>query len=422
MIHRPRYSAAFTLVELMISLFMVVLLMVGINMVFKLSSDTVGMGQAAIGMSRDNRSVQSIMQDDASKWLKDAPAFVIVNELVKDQNNPSILHRRDYFAFPANGLFHRQTGWDDNSYVSTSASYEAWIWYGSTFPVPVLGSPNNGIPSNVVGRMAMLMRDQPSFPNNGENYFPRSTSVALSPLGINTFSTKVNAKRAYSIFESRYDLAGGTLVQLRQDIGLVRPIPDDGTSPVSSNQSINWWQPLIYRFQCNTKLPKPMTPADVAQATPFLVGNCSEFIVEFAGDYFKQDPNTADVLYDKNNPTLTDGEIDFDWVRGQGSNIPNRQIRWYGLDRRIVDDGQQPILRGSGDVFPAYVVANSTLTSREPNIYFERPPMPGFTQKNQYIAVWANQAPKLVRITMKLDDPTGRIQDGQWVQFILGPQ
>jgi hypothetical protein len=30
-----------------------------------------------------------------------------------------------------------------------------------------------------------------------------------------------------------------------------------------------------------------------------------------------------------------------------------------------------------------------------------------------------NDAPAMIRITMKVDDPTGRIKDGQWFQYIL---
>ena len=53
----PRPRPAFTIVELMISIALVVILMVGIHQVFKMSSDTVSMGHALADMARDNRSV-----------------------------------------------------------------------------------------------------------------------------------------------------------------------------------------------------------------------------------------------------------------------------------------------------------------------------------------------------------------------------
>src|SRR4051812_22178171 len=68
---------AFTIIELMISIAMVVILMVGINQVFKMSSDTVGVGQAVADMSRANRSVQSTFHDDFQRLMKDAPLFII---------------------------------------------------------------------------------------------------------------------------------------------------------------------------------------------------------------------------------------------------------------------------------------------------------------------------------------------------------
>src|SRR5882762_1931281 len=73
----PRCRPAFTLVELMISIAMVVILMVGIHQIFKMTSDTVGMGQQLGSFARDNRSVQGIFHDDYQRLMKDAPLFII---------------------------------------------------------------------------------------------------------------------------------------------------------------------------------------------------------------------------------------------------------------------------------------------------------------------------------------------------------
>jgi hypothetical protein len=37
----------------------------------------------------------------------------------------------------------------------------------------------------------------------------------------------------------------------------------------------------------------------------------------------------------------------------------------------------------------------------------------------RYTCAWHNDGPLMIRITMKVDDPTGRIKDGQWFQYIL---
>ena len=36
-----------------------------------------------------------------------------------------------------------------------------------------------------------------------------------------------------------------------------------------------------------------------------------------------------------------------------------------------------------------------------------------------YTCAWHNDGPLLIRITMKVDDPTGKLKDGQWYQYIL---
>ena len=52
--NQPR--RAFTLIEVMISIALVLILVLGINQVFKLTSDTVGAGQALASKARDYRA------------------------------------------------------------------------------------------------------------------------------------------------------------------------------------------------------------------------------------------------------------------------------------------------------------------------------------------------------------------------------
>src|SRR3954468_7115745 len=73
----PRSSAAFTIVELMISIALVVILMVGVHQVFKMSSDTIGMGNSVGAMSQSNRSVQQVFHDDYQRLMKNAPLFIL---------------------------------------------------------------------------------------------------------------------------------------------------------------------------------------------------------------------------------------------------------------------------------------------------------------------------------------------------------
>ena len=50
-------------------------------------------------------------------------------------------------------------------------------------------------------------------------------------------------------------------------------------------------------------------------------------------------------------------------------------------------------------------------------------PSPGLSRSMadlfKYTAAFHNEAPAMIRITMKIDDPSGKLQDGQWYQFVL---
>src|SRR4051794_18240219 len=75
-----RERAGFSLLELMVSIALVLILILGINQVFGLSSRTVGAGQALSEANRDGRNAQSIFFEDArgaSSALSDAPCLII---------------------------------------------------------------------------------------------------------------------------------------------------------------------------------------------------------------------------------------------------------------------------------------------------------------------------------------------------------
>src|SRR5258706_1808022 len=227
----PRRRPAFTLVELMISIAMVVILMVGIHQIFKMTSDTVGMGQQLGAFSRDNRSVQGIFHDDYQRLMKDAPLFIIRSgvagagptwgafttdaERSADRDGDPIPqdldgngqegqpgvngevtplsiynnrnHRIDVLGFPAHGLFRRNTA-NDGSYSSQVTSQDAFIFYqhvrlptnGTPFDPgdPAVGNLNNSLASQwILGRVAMLMRDPPMTVNGAavpDNFIQRN--------------------------------------------------------------------------------------------------------------------------------------------------------------------------------------------------------------------------------------------------------
>jgi prepilin-type N-terminal cleavage/methylation domain-containing protein len=179
-----RDARGFTLVELMISIVLMLLLSIAIQQVFKIASTSVGAGQAMGQISRDNRAVQTVLNNDFAQSVirsNDCPAFIIRSSRVAafldaadaggdidyatlyatnpdptegqveatirtydfDGNNseadPTDViprnrlgqrnFRQDMVSFFARHQFPRQTA-NEGQYVSNLTSSEAWIWYG----------------------------------------------------------------------------------------------------------------------------------------------------------------------------------------------------------------------------------------------------------------------------------------------------
>src|SRR3712207_3853712 len=78
----------FTLVEVMISVALVLILILGINRAFKMVTDTVGAGQALSGVVRDNRAIQPVIYGDLrSAVMQNPPAFIISSSRVSGFRN-----------------------------------------------------------------------------------------------------------------------------------------------------------------------------------------------------------------------------------------------------------------------------------------------------------------------------------------------
>ena len=164
---------AFTLVELMISIALVVVLILGVNQVFQATSTAVGTGEAINAALRDGRAFQSTFAADFAGVLPNGPgstdgpwiafssravaAFANVadqagdrdgNPLTRDlggtgkEGDPTVPgdvtspatynnsnHRLDTLGFFSRGNFQRQTG-NDGTFVPDMTANEAWVWYG----------------------------------------------------------------------------------------------------------------------------------------------------------------------------------------------------------------------------------------------------------------------------------------------------
>ena len=532
-IHRSSFivhRSAFTLVELMVSIAMVVLLLFGIHQVFRMSSNTIGTGQAVNAMSRETRAAQTVMQEDFRRSLKDSPVFIISSQPAGARVDPSLpfsanppftsgpfhflsrqdrerdndgdpatidrdgdgneettyttrrslaqvndrIHRADILGFFARGLFTRQTA-NDGLYVSDTKAFDAWVWYGHTrLPDPIVGgywdpgdvppanpeSPNQFAANWVLGRRAILFKDFSTINNEafvGAGYAGGSTS-RLAPLawnsafvngsqgaratteqftgGGNTQAGGTGGRKPVSMLrDSRLDLAGMTVENYRANLFSVAQ---------GYTGSDRWWHPLVFRYECDPRVRKPISSSNLAKTTPFFLGNVSQFLVEFAGDFLTQNNDVNDAGYGLVTGFEPDGVIDYVMlapnVADQTDPLPYpanprvRKTRWYGLPRDSNGDGKVTGAHTGGntnampDVVPVAVVMSSAGfgggKAFEYNVPDIRQGEDGYSNiptpaRFRYVCAWTDDAPAMVRVVMKIEDGGGRLPDGQWVEFVL---
>ena len=145
----------------MVSVALVLVIILGVNQVFSLTSQTVGAGNVLTAIQRENRAAQSIIyQDFRGAAVSDGPFFIIRSQATFGWRNMSDLnndkdgtvstidveqgpaesnvplyattdrsHRIDRIAFFARDQFRRQTG-NEGTFAADQASNEAFIWYG----------------------------------------------------------------------------------------------------------------------------------------------------------------------------------------------------------------------------------------------------------------------------------------------------
>jgi len=164
--------SAFTLVEVMVSIAVALLLLLGVNQVFHATALTTGVGLALSTSQQMSRTVKAALQNDLKNGAWDAGILIIRNEQVyayrntadqqsaADPNDPtkpdpafssafpngvypayiinSRSHRVDRIGFFARGMFDRQTSPGPMDTVSVQGT-EAWVWYGH------LALPNNNV-------------------------------------------------------------------------------------------------------------------------------------------------------------------------------------------------------------------------------------------------------------------------------------
>jgi prepilin-type N-terminal cleavage/methylation domain-containing protein len=484
---RSSHPRAFTLIELMLSIALVVVLLFGVEQLFQTTTDAIQAGQTVGQFSSDTESASPALFDDLNHVVKDGPCFIIASQIaieflnkadaqtgtdptaiVADTSgntyavNPALYgqrsHRVDLLSFFVHSQLRRKTA-NDGSLTSFEVGDDAFIqishlalpaggtgWVGPQYVPPSVGDPtlNRLAPYAshwVLGRSQVLLRDPNTIPAS-DVYLSQSKggtgvyAVDLRPLS--RYSQDSNGGTGPHF--SRYDVAGITLEQFRQKV----------TTAVQQQPNL-WWVPMVTyeeptytgtpgtinytggsnspypdfnRFQGDPRLDAPLDAASVANLSPYFLQHCSQFIVEYAGDYLSQDP-----LSGNTTGLAPDGTVDFTYdING------NRQILWYGLPRmtHIITTTIPAGITLKNDVVPlrdyyySYEDAkgfartnpsfeyciNLPYTSNYANIGA------GFANAN-YVAAWRNNCPSMIRILFKLDDPNNKVQDGPWYEYVF---
>ena len=542
---RPENPAGFTLMELMVSIALVLIIILGVNTVFRITSDTVNGGMALASASRDQRAATAVLSADLhNAALEQGPCLIVRSERIgafrnradeqADRDATAVSgvltvdlngnnqegetnapgervsvatlnnrnHRVDRLMFFRTGLFRRQTG-SGGTYVDDETSTEAYVWIGH------VRQPNNrsvntaqtggtnaayynpGAPDSdsttagdrndnnryatqwILGRSVTLLRETPlgTFPPTQNNYFddvPISTTLNLSPLSPGTMSRAPNPQR---FSWSRYDVAQTSISQFRNKVSLYASIHE--TNP-PSDPRMYWWNLLSdERFVAFPYPDRPMTPYGVARTVPVFLPGCTQFAVEYAGDYLKQNPETGVIegTY-LQGPSGVDGVVDFivvptdhpeyvnaPYVGSYKTDYRTRRVRWYGMPRNVDTSDDRvgvPMVRGQGpdpdrylDVVPlrdilATVSDPAMLGGRDVETdrnFFERntyrgetgylPPAANYAATmppdQKFVLAWGPSdlvkgsltKPKMLRFTLAVDDPNGRLTEGQTFEYVV---
>lgn len=528
--NRSRHDGAFTLVEMLIAVALVVVLMLAVTQIFSIAGKTVGGGQALGAMVRDAQAAQTVLNRDLSAAAVTDGAMVIRMQRIAAWRNRSDLfgdldqdpmtydgdgdgveevdlagntapnqyrsllynfrnHRVDAMTFFARDRFVRQTG-NDGTLVANMTSNEAAISIhhltlphtsGSFFldgaanagaapngdPTPAnkLLTPGNyktgttdqpskldSNPQNLLasqwllGRVAMLLVEPTGGVINDKNgvsqvYIQRSanssdtvdTNDDLTPFQLNS-SASAGTKK---VQDARFDLAGTSIDAISTQIRNI----------LTANAGADWWTPLTMnntRFAVNPFVTRPITAQAASQQVPAFVPACSQFIVEFAGDFVTQDWNPdgtgdpdettdlANTNYGRVLGTGPDGRIDT--VYNPALPAAERytgQVRWYGLPRDSNGDG---IIRANeGDVVPVRDVAGVAQAFERTFPSGAAIPMTdnyytttssSIAVNPEYLVAWSpndTNRPKMIRITLGIDRPEadGRLNDAQLFEYVF---
>jgi hypothetical protein len=520
----------------MISIAIALVLIIGVNQVFKIAAQTVGAGQAFSAITRDERVAHfSVYTDVHNITTVNQPALLISSQCqiaFRDQQDfvsePSgqaktltinkvgipvsqvLLGARNYrvdtLGFFASGdVYQRQTA-SAGYFVSPTTATSAYVWYGhlalpnnaqitatAAANTPWYGTPtgkgdlfdpgqttglsgtagatndNNLYAAQwILGRVAMLMvpgaATNPT-PPAADTYFIPYTSPT-NPLAYGVLANDGTSP----IQSSRYDLVAASATAIANTLNT--PALRSGMLFRSTGSPTT-----VFRYEANPFPVKPLNAQNMAGVAPIFLNHCCNVIVEYAGDYLTQQPQylpnsttlnpqwgqvitsagnggaqgdgTVDFVVDESNdPTATNG------VGGTNPALWVARTRWYGFPRDANSDGAIDLVH---DVVPLRDVLQASVTLGGASLSaatvpwetfsaspaFPVPTNSGSTPFNyaaatatvptgaKYTCSWGSESswplatgissglPRMLRITISLDDPAGRLAAPQTYEYVI---
>jgi hypothetical protein len=222
---------------------------------------------------------------------------------------------------------------------------------------------------------------------------------------------------------------------------------------VAKSSDANWYQYLDYRFNAKPWITKLDPSAsnymeamtrEMALTTPFMFRGCSQFMVEFAGDFITQNQDGTLNTSAPGGALQPDGITDFVVVGNVAPTDPKyvRRTRWYGFPRDVAGPvtptnptgGPDGKIQADYDVVPVRDVAGTPYPF-EANVGTTLPQKPDYLANSalaagaSYVCAWGPDQldptkttqympPKMIRIVMQLTDPQGRLGEGPVSEFV----
>lgn len=442
----PRRSRSFTLTELLIATVILLIIVIATSRIFGTASKVAGIGEATANVLQEAAAIEQQIRQDFAR-LDYGGFFAIQSHAVSndvntsgvllDPNRPlSATFRSDQLIFFVSGIqntrnFSISPFSDSRQQQSTSAR----IYYGHAYQLPgaAVGQDPDPTWNWQPWRSGLIpMVDRAGAPAGNFNVpLLRPTQWLLSRQAILLaddggggdafFGTQNSAPSIVSpaVRRGRVDIAASNLSDIRQDILTRLPVTWPTQSTVISNA---FFHPRAEREPPveigDLDNPNFVRREDFALTSHVIGTGCSEFIVDWTYQDNDGAFSTQDVSIDGIGILPTFAQPWFGLLDEARGVYPFRQ---YFLNPNSIDDIkidnttplinpnviERPVFSGGGVVRYRAIFGYNRDEPRDA--------VGVFGELDTGYTPW----PSAVRITMRLHDPKGRLENGRLYQFVV---